>query len=366
MRAILSLVVAIVLSGRFARAENEIRDVFHSTPINSLSVGQASLFDPNTGELTVEDANTVLKGLLPNVGTKDTFVIHILRWKTIPKDPSALAIDQQHWYVLQAGDKTWGDDDFSKNNRIFGAGKIFFVYFHLNAPNGAMYTVDYTLQATHKTPAYLLHLGQLLNIALTKGNLPAGTTNTFWDYREFDGVPVPSDMDMSGEVFPADGSASITIDKQAFDNEGKYHIDFSVGVPIVKLSDLRYVSASNTLVPATVTREKLFGLFNYYFQPVDIKASGLSWWPHAVAGVALGSRPLQKSLIGVGWGPTLANFYFGLLLNTQPMPQGSACGDTLPSSLPSGTVLKNKTCPQFGFGLNISAGSILDSLTKKK
>jgi hypothetical protein len=264
------------------------------------------------------------------------------------------------------GTRSKPDDDFAKNNRLFGYRKFWFLYVHLNVPADTTYTVNYTLHATHKTPAYLLHLGLAFGVALTPAAKPAAGTNSFWDYHQFAGVPVPSDIDMSGEVQPSSaGAAPITIDKQTFDNEGRYHIDFSIGVPIVKLTELSYVSTSNTLAPAKVEREKLFGLFNYYFQPVDIKASGFSWLPHAVAGVGLGSRPLQNALFGVGWGPTLANFYFGLLLNTQRLPENSACGDNVPAPLPGGTILKNKTCPQFAFGLNISAGSILDTLKKK-
>lgn len=174
-----------------------------------------------------------------------------------------------------------------------------------------------------------------------------------------------------GEAAPQPASpqpgakTSVLLDAKTFDNEGKYHIDFSVGVPITKISELTYVESSNGLAPANVDKQKIFALFDYYPVPVDVKGTILPKYPYLVTGVAIGSRPLQKVLFGIGWGPIYANFYAALLLNTQKAPSGWTCGDKLPSSSTAGAALSNHTCPEFNFGLNVAVGAIADALKTK-
>ena len=160
-------------------------------------------------------------------------------------------------------------------------------------------------------------------------------------------------------------TTEVKLDSHTFDNEGLYHVDFTVAVPIRKIGEISYVSSSNTLVPAKVDKQTTFGVVDYYFKPIDVKGSGCSLYPHALAGVAINSHPLKRVLIGGGYGPLLAHFYMGLVLDTQSLPPGGACGK-LPSAaqLASGT-LHNRTCPGFSLGLNVSVASVLDSLKSK-
>jgi len=160
-------------------------------------------------------------------------------------------------------------------------------------------------------------------------------------------------------------TTEVKLDSHTFDNEGLYHVDFTVAVPIRKIGEISYVSSSNTLVPAKVDKQTTFGVVDYYFKPIDVKGSGWSLYPHALAGVAINSHPLKRVLIGGGYGPLLAHFYIGLVLDTQSLPPGGACG-RLPSAaqLASGT-LHNRTCPGFSLGLNVSVASVLDSLKSK-
>ena len=157
----------------------------------------------------------------------------------------------------------------------------------------------------------------------------------------------------------------VKLDSQVFDNEGLYHVDFTVAVPIRKISEISYVSSSNTLVPTKIDKQTTFGVFDYYFKPIDIKGSGWSLYPHPLAGVAIDSHPLKRVLIGGGYGPLLAHFYMGLVLDTQSLPPGASCG-SIPTSqqLASGN-LRNRICPGFSLGLNVSVGSVLDSLKPK-
>jgi hypothetical protein len=177
-------------------------------------------------------------------------------------------------------------------------------------------------------------------------------------------TPTPIPAASSAKPAPA-GTTPVTLDAKTFDNEGKYHIDFSVGVPITKISELTFTQASNTIVPAKVDKQKLFALFNYYPVAVDLKNTILPKYPYLLTGVAIGSQPLKKALFGIGWGPIYTNFYAGLLINTKRVPSSFECGDNTPGPAPAGTKLENRTCPEFSFGLNVGVGAITDALKNK-
>jgi hypothetical protein len=316
-------------------------------------------------------------GTTPGFPSKqDYFIIHVLRWNDKADGAAAQTIDKQNWYVFNI-DPNWSEEDFSANKRVFGTRKVWLLHVQFNRK--FEHSVAYNLKVSSKTPAYLTHLaqvGDLFGIEAAKAPSETGERGVraplydkVWDATQFVANYVPSDMEFSGEVTAAGGGSSATppvdISPQTFDNEGRYHIDFSVGVPIKKITELSYVSSTGTLTPAKVQKENLFALFNYHFKAFDIKSSGWSPYPHLVAGVAIGSRPLQKALIGVGYGPVLAHFYAGVLLNTSKVAPETKCGAAA-ASVPSGTALVNHTCAQFAFGLNIGVGAVLDTLKSKK
>ncbi len=303
-------------------------------------------------------------------GPDDYVVIHILTWKTLDAGKHVQGVDKQNWYVFHADDPDWDDAAFASNNRVFGKKKIYFLYVHFNRNSDALYTVRYDLKAKSKMPAYLDHfvgIGQLFGIGSAPG---AGVTEAkiqnVWGAHGFGIDYVPSDVTLTPQVDPKDvGSSSVQLDPKTFDNEGRYHVDFSVGVAIKQIRNISYTSSSNTLVPTSIDKNSIFAFVNYYPKPFDIKSSGLSKYPHVVAGFGIVSKPLQKAFIGAGFGPIFANFYAGVLLNTKRLPVQSGCGHTPTAAEAAGT-LTNKTCPEFGFGLNVQVGSVLDALKSKK
>jgi hypothetical protein len=302
-------------------------------------------------------------------GPDDYIIIHVIAWKTLAAGSTVQEIDKQNWYVFNSR-TGWDDADFATNNRIFGKKSVYMLYIHLNRNNQALYNVRYELKITSKIPAYLDHLvqlGQLAGIG-TQGGLPlAGVQiSDVWNAYQFQVDYVPSDLTLTPTIEPqSQNEKASVLAAKTFDNEGKYHIDFSVGVPITKISEVSYVSSSNTLVPAKVDKQNLFALFNYYPKAFDIKTSGWSRYPHLVAGVAMDSKPLQKSLIGIGYGPVIAHFYAGLLLHTYRLPAGTSCGTTPSVSQSNSAAISNRTCPEFSFGLNVAVGAIADTLKNK-
>jgi hypothetical protein len=319
------------------------------------------------GQPVMKDGTTV-----PEIhnfpGPNDYIVIHILKWKKLEADKHIQDVDKQNWYVYHPNDPDWDGVAFATNNRIFGKKKIYLLYVHFGRNSQALYTIRYDVKQTSKIPAYLDHfvaLKQLFGIGKATGAGDQIAVNV-WGANGFVIDYVPSDVTITPEVDPTTAdTSSVQLDPKTFDNEGRYHIDFSVGAAIRQIGDISYVSASNTLVPTKVDKNSLFGLFNYYVKPFDIKSSAFSKYPHVVAGVGMVSKPLQKALIGAGYGPVFANFYAGLLLNTKRLPTTVPC-DATPTSTQTTGALVNKTCPEFAFGLNVQVGAIADALKSKK
>lgn len=299
-------------------------------------------------------------------GDADYVLIHVLRWRTATQPSPSLEIDKQHWYVVR-NPRDLDDESFT-GSRLYGTRRIYLLYVHLNRPAGTDYTPTYTVTAKKKTAAWLNQLtglGQLFGISpLAPAGAGPGTKEiAVWNVRKFDIDYVPSDVTIAGHIQQASAPAKpIAIAPKVFDNEGKYRVDFTVGVPIRKFTGLQYATADGLLKPVKVDKSAIFALFNYHFQPVDTKQQIVSWVPHVIAGVAIQDRPLKKVLIGAGVGPILAQFYAGVLLNTYAIPEGGKCGATTPDPA---VKTESKTCAEFAFGLNLSVGSVIEALKKK-
>lgn len=316
------------------------------------------------GRPTIRKCRADQKSSFP--GPKDYIVIHAVTWKDAAAGGTQQTVDKENWYVFNQGDGDWDDSAFSKNNRILGRRNVYLLYLYFNySPAGR--TMRYTMDSKSKLPAYLDHfvgLLQLFGMGTAGGGAGRAVEKGFWDSTSFDTFYVPSDLTFTPEIIPDTGGTT-TLTAKTFDNEGRYHTDFSVGVPIRKISEFSYVSSSSTIVPAKVQKQDLLAFFNYYPKAFDIKSSGWDKYPHLLGGVALASQPLKKVIVGVGYGPIYAHFYAGLLIHTYQLPQGSSCGSTPTSAQLAGATLTNHTCPEFSVGLNVAVGAIADALKTK-
>jgi hypothetical protein len=316
------------------------------------------------GRPTIRKCPSGQKSTFP--GPKDYIVIHVVAWKDKPAGSSQQEIDKENWYVFNQGDGDWDESAFSKNNRIFGRRNVYLFYLYFNYSPGG-HTMRYTMDSKSKIPAYLDHfvgLLQLFGMGTAGGGAGRAVTKGFWDATAFDTFYVPSDLTFTPEIIPDTGNTT-QLTAKTFDNEGRYHTDFSVGVPIKKISEFSYVSSSNTIVPAKVEKQDLFAFFNYYPKAFDIKTSAWEKYPHVLGGVALASQPLKKVIVGVGYGPIYAHFYAGLLIHTYQLPKGGSCGSTPTPAQLAGATLSNHTCPEFSVGLNVQVGAIADALKSK-
>jgi hypothetical protein len=228
-----------------------------------------------------------------------TFLIHVVRWS------DGGEIVKQNWYVFHSGQ--WSDAQFSSANRIYGRGQVWFLYIQLNARSGANTT--YTIVTTKKALAYFTHLQSAAGLFGVSFTDSVGEAQNIWNAKLVTIPYLPSNV----VITPKFGGATAA----TFHDEGLSWIDFSAAVPVTKTGSTG-----------------VFGAMDLYFRPTDITGLGFGNWPHAVEGVWVGSQPLKRILLGVGWGP----MYGGVVVG-------------------SGTY-------SLSFGVNVSASAALTALKR--
>lgn len=228
-----------------------------------------------------------------------TFLIHVVRWS----DGSEIV--KQNWYVFHSGQ--WTDAQFSGSNRIYGRGQVWFLYIQLNARSATNTT--YVIATQKKAPAYFDHLQSAAGLFGVNLTPTAGEPQNLWNAKLLTIPYVPSNIVITPKFA---GAAAAT-----FSNEGLSWFDFSAAVPVSKAS------------------VGMYGLANLYFKPVDLNSTmGFDSLPHVVSGAWVGSQPLKRVLVGIGWGP----MYGGVVIG-------------------GGTYT-------FSYGVNISASAALGALKK--
>jgi hypothetical protein len=230
----------------------------------------------------------------------------------------------------------WSLDDL-QGSRLYGTKGFWLVYVHLNATMA--YVAEYDSTVTGKIRANLANLfalGQLFN---SSANAKPQTQPSDSEPQVFYGgtyfeASVPSDIALSAKKLPVAGAAAAApqsiADNQKFDNEGKYLFDFSVGVPIKKVSELTFNSTTNTVSPTSKSNRQALALIDLHYPPVDVKSTKFTLIPYLVSGVAIDKQPLHQILIGVGWGLPFANMYIGSLWVKQPGTTAGASGGFSP------------------------------------
>ena len=321
--------------------------------------------DSSTGQVTLFSAAAPVK--LKTLDDKDFYCIfHILRWSN-PDANNKQTVQAQKWYLYHRGTLTLATGD--EVPRLFGVKAAVFIYIHLNTREVNKYDPNYEFEIKKRVPAYISHLESLAglfsidpgksSVRLTAANQSDnyfGVTTLSFDYKVADitataKIARPTAVEVLGEA-------------QKFDNEGKYFVDFSVGVPIRKMSELKFDSVNNTVTANKVDKTNIFAFVNIFPRPIDIRKNNVDLVPHFVGGVAIDRQPLRKIFVGTGIGPSIANFYIGALFVKQDQPTTLNTGDTAtPGQLNNDLRRKYKT--QVGFGLNVPVGVIIEKLKGK-
>ena len=327
--------------------------------LKHVSVSAATIANPSdAGELLNA---TLKKELYPTqiVTTDEDFfaLVHVVRW-TSPKNDEQ-EVQAQNWYVYHGGND-WTLPSFTSEKRLLGVKRAWILYIHLNVMKDRVqgcastdgdcsYQPQYVVFVKQKLPANAANAVELIKLFRDLESDREPEVTNIWGGGPIAIDKVPSDVTIQPNIFNGKTAESMG-DPQVFDNEGFYLWDVSFGVPVRGIKELTIDNTAGTATPKEIEKQRLFALLNIFFQPVDLKTSGLRSIPHLVVGAGFAKRPLDRILVGAGWGPVFTNLYAGALFVRQPK-------DVSP---------EQKYKAQFAVGVNLPVRGMAEKLKPKK
>lgn len=302
------------------------------------------------------------------VDDKDFYCIfHILRWSN-PDAKGKQTVQAQNWYLYNQGTLTLASA--TDIPRLFGVGTVTFLFIHLNKDSpGNDYEPLYKFDVQKKTPAYISHFLGVTGLFSGKKGRDAldgaikakeNLSDTWWGLTTLRLNYKVSDITATAKLTRPTAVEDLG-DPQKFDNEGKYLMDFSVGVPVRKISELSFDSVNNTVSPKEIDETNVMAFVNVFPRPRDIRRNNIDPVPHFITGVAIAKQPLHKIFVGAGFGPIVANFYIGAMFVKQEQLNTLQPGDlATPDQLNNDVRRKYKA--QVAFGVNMPVGAIIEKL----
>lgn len=306
----------------------------------------------------------------------DYCAMHTIVWK--PLADSKSEPDRTIWALFEAVKATettviWKPVISSTDKRVFearimGSKRVVVLLANLNTP--ANWDVKYTVTINQKIPVPLQHLLELAPNIL--GGAAAAPTKDIWGARMMLIRYTASTMlvKLTGLSTAGPGGRPIEQTKEQskeYDNEGKYHWDVSVGLPVKSVSELRFKSEGNQVVAESKEKQSVYGFLNIYPSAVDLKSNNFFTKPHLVLGVPLASKPLQRPFVGLGTGifkmPVKFNIFAGVVFLRERVPQTLAEGDIATTGQLEGD-LRTRWVRKFMFGINLPVSQIKDAIKK--
>lgn len=238
----------------------------------------------------------------------------------------AVTVKASHWYAFDPA-----EDWTQSATRLYGTREPFLLLIFLNGPENS-FVPSYTYTSTGRNPAPLQDLADAAKVFESTVGLPAKGTKSL--LKTTGGTPAqfcwaqlsvsaPGAIDITPKVTATSSNNTVvSIDPRPteFDDEGFYHWDVSVGVPILSYKQLQSVTAAGADLTTNVDKRNMFVIGDWYLKAVDVKNNNLFKVPYLIAGASVASKPLHGLLAGVGWEPAIANFYGGFLIITNNLP----------------------------------------------
>lgn len=313
--------------------------VIDSTLESSIS----SLIDLDNASInSVAQARGVMALMLPKAGLQAAdvgstpCVIHVVKWAVDApgggNGANHFTVSKSNWYVVNPKSKEQGAaSGFPTNRRLYGFGDVFVLVVQLNVPKDQIdagnFKFAYSYRTVHRLPANVQNLKDLMGVfgSSNTQNLRGVRTSAsppigYFAIGTLSGNP-PSDLFLTAAINTGSGATNLDKAEVKFDNEGLYHWDISIGAPIVSYKQLQGVAADGgQSLQANVDKRNLLALGNFFFKPVDLSDAKFLAVPHLVGGISFASKPLHSAFAGLGWGPAVANFYVGVMILTDNLP----------------------------------------------
>jgi hypothetical protein len=284
------------------------------------------------------------------VNTKDPdfhALIHIVDWTL--KDGEAV-VKAEQWSTFREG--PWSNSRFG-GTRVLGSQNVVLLTVHFGLDCAQRAALRYAISFEEKTAAPLIHLGQLIRAIVQQPTDEAlaieDCAGGMWGWMPIRIDSLPGDINVIPQMLDATKEVMKFGSEKVFDNEGLYRYDFSLAVPINGAEDLTF--AEGAVTPTEVDKQTAYGAAMWYLKPVDVKAPGPTLTPYLFAGFALENKFYQRGIVGVGWGPIVANFFAGAAWQyVEDDAVAEAAG--------------KRWNWNFAFGVNVPIRALLDKATK--
>src|SRR5579864_1719033 len=233
-------------------------------------------------------------------------------------------------------------------------------------------SLSYTIDITKKIPAPVQDLQGIIRLAQGQAGKPKtlsiGTDQlTLCGGQTFVVSALPSDMTTTANVSTGNGvsgSSSKQIGKNTFDNERKYHYDFSLALPLKSYQDLTVNSSDLTITAKKVDKQNLFAMVNLSPFPYDTKKASFQVLPVFLYGMPITGKPLNHHLIAAAVGLNRVQFFAGILVShNKDAPGNSVPGSSSSSSTSTGPV-RDYWSAKVSYGINFPVSTITSLLKK--
>jgi hypothetical protein len=284
----------------------------------------------------------VLGGELDEIGV----LVHLVRWdEDLVSYDTALACSKQI--------RSFFRKDFvcTTDKYLPGKRRAAVLFIHTNVPVSPD-KIAYYAMVQEKDPAWLSSLIALLRIpGFDLRSLQPKPTVLGYGY--IGDVPRTSDISLVGVLHEGKDQRIGGVYK--FDNEGRSIVNFTLAVPVNKISATEYSKEDGGFFPKQVNKQSVYGTLNLYPTPVFLNhGKGRFLVPRAMVGIGLTGRPGSAFLIGGGWGISWFQFFVGSAWVAEEVPGAGGLPGT-----------EQRYASRLTYGLNVPVLKVIDRITKK-
>lgn len=345
----------------------------------------AGLITPGTVDIIDGKQRDLIENLLPNLAVDDYCVIQVVRWKqaTAAKDAPAKYEAKDRWYLYQKvidpkneSQAIWVLQEKQDGVRIFGSKRVAALLIHLDAL--PTWDIKYAVKVTERIPANVQNVLDLAGVIASKGaeRATAPPNVNLWGGQLLTNInDIPSDIAFKGNIkfTNADGSSDQQPNDytKAYINEGRYHWDVSVGLPLKSFSEVQYDASGGVVTAKKTERQNAYGLLNLFLNPkgVDLSDDSAFKTLHFVVGVPISGKPLDRPMVGLGMGfyktKIKFNIFAGPVFNRVREPRTLQTGDVATDAALQSD-LRTRWVTKFIFGINMPVRQFVKALGGSK
>jgi hypothetical protein len=353
-------------------------------------VGANPIGGVNPTSLSIGDGNALIAttvGTDPAAQYKvgDYCVVHLIRWKPATEGKSEPA--KQTWAlferVLRDGNEVWeprfdpkDKDKLTYQDRIFGSKRVIVLMIHFDTP--PTWDIKYKVGVNQQTPTPISNVLALAGAIGSPGKIAALRTaavtapKTVWGARLMLVKYTASELLVKVNAVTSTANGEPVEQSKEYSmkytDEGRYHWDVSIGLPVKTLRELTFVSDAtngNRIATSAKERQDVYGFFNYFPKAVDLKGEHFLTWPHFLLGVPLAGKPLQRPILGIGTGmykaPIKFNIFAGVVFIRERVPTTLNVGQQA-SQTQLDNDLHTRWVRKFTFGINFPIGQIKQAI----